>query len=92
MNLSVTLQRNVNLIFNELDGEVVMMNLEKGEYYGLNPVASRIWELLADAMTLENLLNKLVEEFEVNFEQCQADTEGFIVDMIEKKMIEIKSI
>ncbi len=87
MNLHTILQRNNELTFNLLDNEVVMMNLERGEYYGLNPIGSRIWELLAEATTLENLINKLTEEFDVSFEQCQTDSEEFINDLIEKGLI-----
>ena len=87
MNLTTTIQRNTNMVFNELDGEIVMMNLEKGEYYGLNPVGSCIWELLANPMTVEALIAQLIEEFDVSPNQCQADIELFIDDMIEKKMI-----
>ena len=38
-------QRSDNVLFSELDTEIVMMDIQQGNYYGLEEPATRIWEL-----------------------------------------------
>lgn len=40
--------RNPNIIDGELQDNQVMMHIEKGKYFGLNPIGKRIWELIAE--------------------------------------------
>jgi hypothetical protein len=71
-----------------MDDEVVMMSIEKGNYYGLNPVAAEIWEMLTAPMTVQAIIDRLMEEFDVEREQCynevlvyigKLENEGLIV-------------
>lgn len=81
------IKRNPEMVTSNIDGEIVMMSIENGEYYGLDEVGSRIWELLENPVTFEQLVNTLVEEFEVDVETCKADTLEFLNQMVEKKII-----
>lgn len=81
------LQRRNDLLFNEIDGEVVMLSVENSEYYGINKVGSRIWELLEKPLCLRELVNNLLDEYELQEEQCIADTLAFINILRDKKLI-----
>lgn len=70
------------------DGEYAILDVERSTYYGLNPVAARLWELLDEPTTLEALVEKLVLEFEVAESQCRTEVERFIADMHAKALIE----
>lgn len=48
----------------ELDGEAVLLDLASGRYFGLNPTGRRIWELLGECDSLEQVLDRLEGEFE----------------------------
>jgi len=37
-----------DVLFRELDGEAVLLNLKTGIYFGLNPVATRMWQLIVE--------------------------------------------
>ncbi|MGH6838668.1 MAG: PqqD family peptide modification chaperone [Methylocella sp.] len=63
--------------------EAVMMSVAAGRYYGLNAVASRIWELLERPMTVASLCARLCEEFEVNAKTCEAEVLNFVNELIE---------
>lgn len=63
------------------------MSIETGEYYGLNPVASRIWELLETPHTFNQLIDKLMQEFDIDEASCQRDVEAFLKQMMEKKLV-----
>ena len=46
LSLDSRIQRSSEPMQAELDNELVMMSVERGSYYGLDPVGSKIWELL----------------------------------------------
>jgi len=81
------LQRKSDLLFNEIDGEIVMLSIENGEYYGMDKVGSRIWELLRQPCTLKSLVANLMKEYEVSEQQCNIDTLVFINKLYDKELI-----
>jgi len=83
------LQRKADMLFNAIDGEVVMLSIENSEYYGMDKVGSRIWELLEQPLSLNDLVKKLMEEYEVSEEQCALDTLEFLRTLTEKKLLRI---
>jgi hypothetical protein len=80
-------RRKADLLYNEIDGEVVMLSIENSEYYGMDKVGSRIWELLEQPFTFKELVAKLIEEYEVSDQQCTMDTLAFINKLTDKKLI-----
>ena len=63
--------------------EAVMMNVTAGRYYGLNAVASRIWELLETPKTIAELCAQICEEFDVDAQTCEAAVLKFVQDLID---------
>lgn len=74
----ITYSRNGNIIDGSLDNHQVMMHIEKGKYYGLNPVAKRIWELVETPRSVDEIVAVLLQEFEVSEEACRAQTQAFL--------------
>jgi hypothetical protein len=79
--------RNTKTISGRLHDELVMMDLDQGKYFSLNPVATRIWDLLEKPFSLEDLCACLMDEFEVEPEQCLADTEELLTEMVKLGLI-----
>lgn len=74
--------RNNKTISGRLSDELVMMDLDKGKYFSLNPVATRIWDLLETPLDTEELCLKLMEEYDVSYTQCKVEVEEVIVEMV----------
>jgi hypothetical protein len=87
LSIHTSLRRNPEMVYNEMDGEIVMMSIENSEYYGLDPVASRIWELLEFPATIDELIGKLLLEYEVSRETCEKDVLAFSEELLEKNII-----
>ena len=68
------LERNPDLVSTQVEGEEIILSIENGQYYGLNDVATRIWELLKTPLAFEELLTQLQSEYDVTPDQCQSDT------------------
>ena len=73
--------RNSKTISGRLSDEMVMMDIDKGKYFALNPVATRIWDLLEQPVTLDDLCLILSEEYEVEHAQCKSEVEQYILKM-----------
>lgn len=63
-----------------LDGEAVLLDLKSGTYFGLNPVGTRVWELLQSGSAMGDVRAKLLDEFEVTAETLEAD----LVELLEQ--------
>ena len=83
-------KRNPEMLASEIDGEKVMMSMDKGDYFGLNTVGSRIWELIEDEIEVNGLIDKMLDEFDVEASECKADLIGFLNELNEKGLIIIK--
>mgnify|MGYP005848528323 CR=1 FL=1 len=85
------LKKNSSLLSSKLDNEYVMMSIENGEYYGLNTIASRIWDLLQQLTTAEKIIGILMNEFHVEEQQCRSDVMAFLRALQEKNLIIIST-
>jgi len=73
--------RNSRTISGRLHDELVMMDLEQGKYFSLNPIATRIWDLLEREMTLAELCAMLMDEYEVEEDQCLDEVNDYLEEM-----------
>ena len=62
-----------DLLYSELDGEGVVLDLSSGVYFGLNPVGARVWQLLDGGRPLREVRDALLTEFDVEPARCEAD-------------------
>ena len=56
-----------------MDGEVVILDTVNGKYFGLDGVGVHIWESLDTAQTVEQLKASILQEYDVDEGQCEAD-------------------
>jgi hypothetical protein len=87
ISLKTIVKRNPKLVSSDIDGEKVMMSVENGEYFGLDPVGSRIWELIENPIRVDKLIELLINEFDVAQEQCEADSIEFLLQLLEKNLL-----
>ncbi|TVQ34717.1 MAG: lasso peptide biosynthesis PqqD family chaperone [Wenzhouxiangella sp.] len=85
---SGSFRRNPDLIGAAVDDELVMMSVEHGQYYGLGGVGPRVWELIEEPRTFGELVNQILEEFEVKREVCEKDMMEFLAQMEKLGLVE----
>lgn len=81
-------QRKTSAISGKLEDELVIMDINQGKYFSLNPVATRIWEILEQPMELISLCDLLREEFEVEPEQCKIETTECLNELIKIGLVQ----
>jgi hypothetical protein len=84
------IKRNKEVFASEIDDEVVMMHVDTGKYYGMDTVGSRIWELIAEEIQVKEVIGKLMEEYDVEEEQCKKDVLEFLNELYENKLVEVR--
>lgn len=88
---SKTVHRSEGLVATEVDGEMVVMSIERGNYYGLNDVGSRIWHLIETPLTFGVLCDALAEEYAVDAPTCKRDVANLLEKMDEHGLVWIES-
>jgi Coenzyme PQQ synthesis protein D (PqqD) len=75
LSIDTIVSRNeTNFLSNPVGDEIIILNMETGDYLGLNSVGSAIWEQLSSPKSVNQIIEKLMIEFEVEREICLAQT------------------
>ncbi|AXE20520.1 PqqD family protein [Runella rosea] len=81
--------RKNETISGQLNDDLVMVDIEKGSYFSLNSVATRIWELLENPLSPESLYDALLAEYDVTPEQCRTEVNEYLEKMKELGLIQV---
>jgi hypothetical protein len=73
----------------DLEGETALMSVAQGKYYGLDPIGSRIWGLLATPRRMSEICTVLLQEYEVEPGRCEQDVQTLLNHFLEANLIEI---
>lgn len=93
-NLMITNQSFVSVSHDQvssdfLDGETVILNLKDGVYYGLNAVGSRIWQLIQEKKSVGEIIETLLDEYDVDPEQCEREVLALLESLSSKGLVNI---
>ena len=77
-----------DVVFHDLDGEVVLLNLETGVYFGLDPVGSRAWGLIDGRRTADDIVAALTTEYDVDASTCSADVASFLAALRDTGLVD----
>jgi hypothetical protein len=78
-------------ISSDLGSEAVILNLKSGVYHGLNEVGASIWKLIQEPKTIKEIEQKLLEEYDVEREQCYNDVISLLEDLLAAELVVIKN-
>ena len=73
-------KRSDGFIHAEVDHEVVALNIDRGTCYGLNPVGSRIWKIIENPVTIDDICSRLMAEYDVDAATCERQ----VLDLLEE--------
>ncbi len=73
-----------------LDGDTVILHLGSGTYYGLNDVGSTIWNLIQEPRTIEEIHDRLLQEYEADAGECERDLLNLLDDLSKAGLVEIR--
>jgi hypothetical protein len=80
-----------DVIHSNLADEIVLLDLKSGVYHGLEAVGARIWELLASPVSVRQVRDTLLEEYDVDSHQCEQDLLQLIEELRNHGLVEVRS-
>lgn len=78
-------------VSSDLGGEVAILNLDAGMYYGLEEVGGRIWELVQEPRVVQAIQSTIVEEYEVEPARAERDVLALLQQLVDEGLVEVKN-
>jgi hypothetical protein len=78
-------------VSSDLGGEVAILDLKAGVYYGLDAVGARIWSLIQEPITVNEIRDILLEEYEVEPERCEHDLLALLRRLADEGLVEVRN-
>jgi hypothetical protein len=79
--------RKEGLNWREIDGEVIVLDVQRSHYLNLNPAGSLMWLMLAEGATEPQLVDRLTQEFEVDEQTAREDVASFLASCRENGLL-----
>lgn len=91
---TITLENTVyqasgNIVSN-MNGEVVMLNVDNGKYYNLGEIGGLIWEKLKDPIKLRQLVSDILDEYDVKDIECEQQVLEFVNSLLVENLVIVK--
>lgn len=83
------LKRNQEILFTDMEDDMVMMGLKQGKYFHLNSTGTSVWKLLENVTTIADIVDSLMFEYEIDKELCQQEVNTLVQKLVEEELIEI---
>jgi len=91
IHVKSVVSKSNELLASEVDGEIVMMNIESGKYYGTNSVGSEIWKLLDSPILVSDICKKLTKDFEIDDATCETEVMDFLQSLEKESILNLHS-
>jgi hypothetical protein len=85
--------RNREVVTRQIQGELVIVPIRSGvgdlnSLYTLNQVGSVLWDFMNEGHTIEEMVSRVCDEFEVSSSQAQGDIQNFLGAMLQEKLVQ----
>ena len=81
MNLNQNISLSPDVISQEVSGETVLLDLESENYFGLDAIGTRIWQLIKETNELQSIFDTLLEEYDVSDERLRLDITALLTEI-----------
>jgi hypothetical protein len=83
----VAVERQVS---SDLGGEVAILDLASGMYYGLDEVGARVWELIRKPRVVEEVVGVILDEYDVGAKEGRDDVLALLQELADKGLVEVR--
>ena len=77
-------------IVSDMDGEKVIMNINKGKYYNLHKIGGVIWDLIERPIFIHELIDNLINIYDIENKVCEEQVLSFLGTLNTEGLIQIK--
>jgi Coenzyme PQQ synthesis protein D (PqqD) len=83
------ISRSPSVLTAEVDGEVVMMSIEQGQYFGLDDIGSDIWKRLDSPCAFADLIDRLAADYDAERASIAADVRSLLESMAARDVVRL---
>ena len=76
-------------IVSDMDGEKVMLSIYNGKYFNLGKVGGEVWDQIVVPISIDLLMMKLMEIFEVDRHTCEEDVYTFLEELMKEGLLKV---
>lgn len=87
LDRTALLHTSDTVISSEADGEIMLVSIDTGAYFGLDPVGSAIWRLAGEPVSFETISTALQAQFNGDPGQIDQDAADFVADLLAKGLL-----
>lgn len=91
LTLDASLAVSGHVLAQEFDGAMTLLNTRSEQYFSLDDVGTRMWEVLVQTQTLREAHAQLADEFDVEPEQLARDLVAFAAELVESRLIVVEA-
>jgi len=73
-----------DVIFQVIDDEAVLLDMASEEYFALNELGMRMWQLLSDDSATAVAIQQLLLEYDIDEHTLRQDMADWIADLVEQ--------
>lgn len=89
MDLTQKITFSQSVFAQEIDGEMVLLDMESENYFGLDEVGTSIWQAMQEKESLQEVFEVLMEQYEVEEEVLQKDLSDFVEKLLESGLVKV---
>ncbi len=78
---------NNNIIAKDLQGDMVLLNKENGDYFTLNSIGSEVYNYICDRKETEEIIDLLFGKYDIEYDKLKADVISLIDELKEKNIL-----
>jgi Coenzyme PQQ synthesis protein D (PqqD) len=83
------ISRSPAVLAAEVDGEIVMMSIEQGRYFGLDDIGSDIWKRIEQQCSFAALIDALVADYDSDRGTIVSDVTALLRQMAEQDVVRL---
>ncbi|MCU0523156.1 MAG: PqqD family peptide modification chaperone, partial [Polyangiaceae bacterium] len=88
LTLDTIVARRAGIMSAQVGNETATMNVEKGMYYGIDDVGTRIWELVETPCAVSEICEELTEQYDVDIDTCRQDVIRFLGVLLDAEILD----
>ena len=76
-----------HVMIREVGGECVILDLDTEQYFGLDDIGTEILQLLRDGSTIDQVVTRIVEQYDASADQVMADVAALVGSLLERGLV-----
>ena len=89
VTLNSVVRRSSDQVSSDVEGDMAIMSIEQGNYYMLNEVGARFWQLIEEPRRIGDVCRDLLAEFDTDSTACEREIVSLVQELLAQELVEV---